>query len=64
MKALLLGVVFFAAAVFTGWVWWKDVLTFLRGAVPVIAALIALIALFVGVADLKDRAEQKTTDLS
>jgi hypothetical protein len=68
MKALLLGIVILAAAVFAalppelagfGLGWWGDVLTFLRGALPVIAAFVALIAVFIGIADLKDRAEAK-----
>jgi ABC-type multidrug transport system permease subunit len=59
MKALLLGLIFFAAAFFTGFIWWGDVLAFLRGAVPVIAFFIGLVALFVGAADLKDKAAAK-----
>jgi hypothetical protein len=68
MKALLLGIVILAAAVCAalppelagfGLGWWGDVLVFLRGALPVIAAFVALIAIFIGVADLKDRAAAK-----
>jgi hypothetical protein len=63
MKALLLGLIFFAAAIFAaipaGLDWWGDVLAFLRGALPVIAFLIGLVALFIGIADLKDRAAAK-----
>ena len=39
--------------------WGNDVLTFLRGALPVIALLIGLILLFVGIADIKERSEEK-----
>lgn len=39
--------------------WWNDVLAFLRGSVPVIAAFVGLIAIFIGVADIKDRREAK-----
>jgi hypothetical protein len=60
MKAILLGLIFFAAAVLAmipaGLGWWADVLVFLRGALPVIAILIGLIALFIGIADLRDKA--------
>jgi hypothetical protein len=56
MKALLLGLIFLAAAGFAGFVWWSDVLVFLRGALPVVAFLVGLIALFIGIADLKDKA--------
>jgi hypothetical protein len=63
MKALILGIVILAAAVFAalpaGFGWWDDVLVFLRGAVPVIAAFVGFIAVFIGVADIKDRAEVK-----
>jgi type IV secretory pathway VirB2 component (pilin) len=63
MKALLLGLVFLLAAVLAiipaGLGWWADVLTFLRGAAPVIAVFIGLIAVFIGIADIKDRAETK-----
>jgi hypothetical protein len=63
MKALLLGVVIILAAVCAvvpaGLGWWGDVLVFLRGALPVIAAFVGLIAIFIGIADLKDRAEAK-----
>jgi hypothetical protein len=63
MKALILGIVIIAAAVFAvlpaGFGWWDDVLSFLRGALPVIAAFIGLIAIFIGIADIKDRMEAK-----
>jgi type IV secretory pathway VirB2 component (pilin) len=63
MKAVILGVVFLAAAVLAvipaGLGWWNDVLIFLRGALPVLAVLIGLVALFIGIADLKDRAAAK-----
>ena len=68
MKSLLIGIVILAAAAFAmlppdtvgfGLGWGNDVLTFLRGGVPVIAVLIGLIAAFIGIADMKDRAEAK-----
>jgi hypothetical protein len=59
MKALLLGLIFFALAVFAALNWWTDVLAFLRGALPVIAFFVGLVALFIGVADLRDRAVAK-----
>ncbi|MDR1105054.1 MAG: hypothetical protein LBL44_01730 [Treponema sp.] len=68
MKALLIGIVILAAAVFAalpphiagfGLGWWGDVLVFLRGGLPVIAVFIAAIAVFIGIADMKDRAEAK-----
>jgi hypothetical protein len=63
MKALILGLIIIAAAVCAvlpaGLGWWGDVLAFLRGGVPVIAVFIGLIAVFIGIADIKDRAEAK-----
>jgi hypothetical protein len=68
MKALIIGLVITAAAVFAvlppdtagfGLGWGNDVLAFLRGGIPVIALFIGLIAVFIGVADMKDRAEAK-----
>ena len=68
MKSVILGLVIIAAAAFAllppealgfGLGWGNDVLTFLRGALPVIAVLIGLIAIFIGIADMKDRAEAK-----
>jgi hypothetical protein len=63
MKALIIGIVIIAVAVYVvlpaGLGWWGDVLTFLRGGLPVLAAFIGLIAIFIGIADIKDREEAK-----
>jgi hypothetical protein len=63
MKAFILGLIIIAAAVFAvlplGLGWWDEVLAFLRGALPVLAVFAGLIAVFVGAADMKDRAEAK-----
>ena len=63
MKALILGLVVIVVAVLAvlpaGLGWGEDVLAFLRCSLPVIAILIGLILLFVGVADIKDRAAAK-----
>jgi len=68
MKALIMGLVFIAAAILAilpadvigiGLGWGSDVLAFLRGGLPVIAILIGIIAVFIGIADMKDRAEAK-----
>ena len=59
MKALIIGLIVIAAAVFAcipgGLGWFNEVLVFLRGCLPVLAAFIGLIAIFVGIADIKDR---------
>jgi hypothetical protein len=68
MKALIVGLLFIAAAVFAilpasvlgfGLGWGHEVLSFLRGGAPVIAILVGLIAIFIGIADMKDRAEAR-----
>ena len=71
MKALIMGFLIIAAAVYailpkwiagfehTGLGWGDDVLAFLRGGAPVIAILIGIVAMFIGIADMKDRAEAK-----
>lgn len=63
MKALVFGILILAAAVLAilpmGLDWREDVLSFLRGALPVLALFIGLVSVFIGIADLKDRAEAK-----
>ena len=63
MKALILGLVVIVVAVVAvlpaGLGWGEDVLTFLRGALPVIACFIGLMLIFVGISDIKDRAAAK-----
>jgi uncharacterized membrane protein YozB (DUF420 family) len=63
MKASILRLVVIIVAVLAvlpaGLGWAEDVLSFLRGALPVIAVFIGLILIFTGVADIKDRAEEK-----
>jgi len=63
MKALFIGFVMILVAVLAvlpaGLDWGDDVLTFLRGFLPVIAVFISLILIFVGISDIKDRAAVK-----
>jgi phosphotransferase system glucose/maltose/N-acetylglucosamine-specific IIC component len=63
MVALIVGIVFIGFAIIAvlpfGLAWWADVLLFLRGALPVMAIFIGLIAVFIGIADIKDRIEAK-----
>ena len=68
MKSLIIGIVILAAAAFAvlppevlgfGLGWGDDVLAVLRGGAPVIAVLIGIIAVFIGIADMKDRWEAK-----
>lgn len=39
--------------------WGPEVLAFLKGAAPVLAAMIGLLAIFIGIADVKDKQEAK-----
>ena len=64
MIALLVGVVFIAFAVLSVWPdlwlsWSAQVVAFLQGGVPVFALFVGLIAVFIGIADIKDRIEAK-----
>lgn len=63
MVALIVGVLFIAFAIFAcvpgPLAWWADVINFLKGSLPVLAALVGLIAVFIGIADIKDRLEAK-----
>ena len=68
MKSVIIGIVILAAATFAalspdvagfGLGWWKDILVFLRGGLPVVALFVGIIAIFIGIADMKDRAEAK-----
>jgi len=68
MKAVIIGLIILAAAVFAilppellglGLGWGDEVVTFLKGGVPVLAILIGIVAVFIGIADMKDRAEAK-----
>lgn len=71
MVSVILGLLFLAFAVFAvlpqcPLAWGQDVLSFLRGSIPVFAAFVGLICLFIGAADIKDkkeaRAEEKTAN--
>lgn len=63
MKAVVFGLVLLAAAVTavipSGLNWLPDLLAFMRGGLPILAALLGLAALFIGAADIKDRAAAK-----
>ena len=63
MKALIIGLIVIAAAVFAclpgGLGWWNEVLVFLRGCLPVLAVFIGLLVFFVGIMDIKDSISAK-----
>ena len=65
--AIIIGLVFLALSVWAvlpfsfplGLNWGADVLTVLRGGLPLLGLFIGLIAVFIGIADMKDKAEAK-----
>ena len=66
MFALIIGLVCLLFAVYSvlpidGWglQWWDEVIQVLKGGLPLVAAFIGLIALLIGVADIRDRVEAK-----
>jgi len=63
MKALFPGFTVIVAAILAvvpaGLNWKEDVLAVLRGSLPVISVFIGLLLIFVGIADIKDRAAAK-----
>ena len=67
MVSIILGLVFIAFTVFAvlpmgPLAWGAEVIAFLKGVAPVLAALIGLICLFIGAADIKDKKEAKKED--
>ncbi len=66
MVALIVGIVFIVFAVYSvlpieGWglQWWGEVLLVLKGGIPLIAVFVGLIAVLIGIADIRDRIEAK-----
>ena len=66
MVALIVGIICIVFAVYSvlpieGWGlrWWDEVLLVLKGGVPLVALFIGLIAVLIGVADIRDRIEAK-----
>lgn len=65
MAALLVGLVFILFAVYSvlpvawGIQWWPYVLDFLKGSIPVFVLFIGAIAVLIGIADIRDRIEEK-----
>ncbi|MCI1208277.1 MAG: hypothetical protein LKF96_02385 [Treponema sp.] len=63
MVAMIVGLVLILFTVFSvlpaGLGWGMDVVEFLKGCVPVLAAFIGLISVFIGIADIKDKKEAK-----
>lgn len=71
MTALLIGLIFIVFAAYSvipniswGLQWGEEVIAFLKGGVPILALLIGLLAIFIGIADIKDRMEVKKEEES
>ena len=67
MISIILGIIFIAFTVFAVLPgcplnWGPEVITFLKGGAPVLAAFVGLICLFIGAADIKDKKEAKKED--
>ena len=68
MVALIVGIVLVAFTVFAalppesvgfGLGWGSEIVLFLKGCLPILAGFIGIIAIFIGIADLKDKREAK-----
>ncbi len=62
MKALIVGIILAAFAVFAalpapGLGWWKEILFVLKGLIPLLAVFVGIVAILIGVADIKDARE-------
>lgn len=63
MVAMIVGFILIAFTVFAalpGFLGWGgDIINFLKGCAPVLSAFIGLIAVFIGIADIKDKKEAR-----
>ena len=66
MVALIIGIMFVLFAVYSvlpidGWglQWWGEVILVLKGGIPLIAVFVGIIAVLIGIADIRDRIEAK-----
>lgn len=63
MVAIIVGIVLIAFALIAVLPfclnWSQEIIAFLKGCAPVLSAFIGLLAIFVGVADIKDKQEAK-----
>ena len=63
MVAMIVGIILIAFTVFAslpnGLNWGVEIITFLKGCAPVLTAIVGLIAVFIGIADIKDKQEAK-----
>ena len=67
MISIIVGLIFIAFTVFAVLPscplnWGADVIAFLKGFAPVLAAFLGFICLFIGAADIKDKSKTKKED--
>lgn len=64
MVSVILGILMIGFCVFSclpvGLNWGSDIVAFLKGFGPVLAAFVGLISVFIGMADIKDKKETKS----
>lgn len=68
--AIIIGLVFLVLSVWAvlpfsfplGLNWGPEVLTVLKGGLPLLGLFVGLIAVFIGIADMKDKAEAKADE--
>jgi hypothetical protein len=67
MFAIVFGIICICFTVFAclpmGLGWGANIVLFLKGALPVFAALTGLVAILIGVADIRDRNEAKREEM-
>jgi hypothetical protein len=63
MTALFVGFILIGFTVFAsipqGLGWYNEILLVLKGGIPIFTAFIGLISIFVGIADIRDRQDEK-----
>ncbi|MBR0495723.1 MAG: hypothetical protein IJJ71_06085 [Treponema sp.] len=69
MVTIIFGILCIAFTVFAclptglGLSWGEEVVFFLKGAMPVLAAVVGLLAILIGIADIRDRHEAKREEM-
>ncbi|WP_407427082.1 hypothetical protein [Treponema sp.] len=67
MFTIIFGIVCIAFTVFaclpSGLAWKNEIIFFLKGAAPVLSALVGLVAILIGIADIRDRQEAKREEM-
>ena len=63
MIAIIVGFILIGFTVFAslpqGLGWYREILLVLKGGLPILVAFIGLISIFVGIADIRDRQDEK-----